>query len=179
MDLAQGPGLSLGSVARDSLRFAIDGYQFADSDNPRERHSWYVLEGAATREGNEWTFRWQALTCDTPAYLALWLLQLADWIAAGSSQDAPECPWLIEPNLQFPDVRMVNGRAELTIELNREFLAPERRNGRVGAGGPEVLTVYATAEQLRRAAIDLAATAARYPEHPLASRPVVPNDVRE
>ena len=170
--LPSGPGLTLGSTRGDSLRLAIDGYQFPDHDDPRRRYSWYMVEGGATLDGQAWDFRWQALTCDTPPLLVGWLLQLEEWLTTGTDTDPPKPPWLIEPILQFPLVRAVNGRAEISVELNLEFLPPDRRNGRRGTGKPAVLTLRATAEELRQAAIDFAATIAQYPVNPAASRPV-------
>ena len=170
-DLPTGPGLTLGSTRGDSLRLAIDGFQFPDHDDPRRRDSWYIVEGEATLDGQAWDFRWQALTCDTAPLLAGWLLRVSEWLTTGSADDPPKPPWLIEPNLQFPRVRAVNGRAEISVELNLEFLPPDRRDGRRGAGNPVVLRLRATAEELKQAAIDFAATIAQYPVSPAASRP--------
>jgi hypothetical protein len=155
---------------------AIDGFQFPDHDDPRIRDSWYMVEGEATLDGQAWDFRWQALTCDTPPLLVGWLLRLEEWLSTGDDNDPPRPPWLIEPNLQFPLVRVVNGRAEISIELNLEFLPPDRRNGRRGTGNPAVLTLRATAEELQQAAIDFAATIAEYPVNPAASKVVGPRD---
>lgn len=171
-DLPIGAGLKLGTTRGDSLRLAIDGYQFPSHEDRRMRDSWYFVEGEATVDGRNWKFRSQALTCDTAPLLVAWLLRLEEWITAGSSDDAPKPPWLIEPNLQFPEARNVNGRAEITVELDLEFLPPDRRSGRQGAGKPEVLRLRATAAELQQAAIDFAATMARFPTGPGASRPV-------
>ncbi len=173
LDLPIGPGLKLGTTRGDSVRLAIDGYQFPEDEDRRKRDSWYVVEGEATVDGRAWEFRWQALTCDTAPLLVGWFLQLADWVAAGSERgESPEPPWLIEPNLQFPAVTVLNGRAEMTVELDLEFLPPGRSDGRRGAGNPEVLRLRTTATELRRAAVDFAATIALFPTEPGASRPV-------
>ncbi len=131
-----------------------------------------MVEGEATLDGQAWEFRWQALTCDTPPLLVGWLLRLEEWVTERSDSDPPAPPWLIEPNLQFPRVRQSNGRAEISVELNLEFLPPDRRNGRRGTGNPAVLTLRATAEEVQQAAIDFAATIAQHPVNPAASRPV-------
>jgi hypothetical protein len=68
-------------------------------------------------------------------------------------------------------VSAANGRAEIIVELDREFLPPERRETQRGAGNPAVLRLGATAEELQQAAIDFAATVAQFPVNPAASRP--------
>lgn len=166
-----GDGLVLGTTNGDSLRLAIDGYRFPEADDLDERFSWYVVDGSATTDGRAWNFRWQALTCDTAPLICGWLLEVATWTERGAGNEAPSPPWLIEPNVQFPDLAWENGRALLTVDLDLEFLPPELRNGR-GAGNPQRLRIRATAEELRSAAIAFAATAARYPAVYGPSRPV-------
>lgn len=171
-DLPTGPGLTLGSTRGDSLRLAIDGFQFPDHDDPRRRDSWYIVEGEATVDGEAWSFRWQTLTCDTAPLLVRWLLRVAEWLTAGATDDPPKPPWLIEPNLQFPVVQAVNGRVEISAELDLEFLPPDQRDGRRGSGRPQTLNLRASAEELQQAAIDFAATIAQYPVTPAASEPL-------
>ncbi|MCP4968392.1 MAG: hypothetical protein GY926_24560 [bacterium] len=168
----EGDGLKLGTTDGDSLRLAIDGYQFPDAEDPEKRFSWYMVEGCATRDGRAWDFRSQALTCDVAPLICGWLFELANRGERNVGTESPRPPWLIEPNLQFPSVSWENGRALLTIDLDLEFLPPDVRQSRRGAGTPEVLRVRATADDLRRAAVDFAATIARFPVAPGPSRPV-------
>ncbi len=169
----EGSGLKLGETDRDSLRLAVVGYQFPDEEDPNKRDSWYVLDGSATRGGRDWDFRWAAMTCDAAPRLCSWLFALADWLELEPTDEvAPKAPWLIEPNLQFPGVSVVNGRAEIAVELDLEFLPSEDRDGRRGAGNPEVLSPRATAEELRRGAIDFAESIARFPTELGPSSPV-------
>lgn len=169
VDLPAGPGARLGSTKGDSLRLAVDGLQFPDHPDPRRRDSWYFVEGEATVGGRAWSFRWQSLTCDKAPLLTAWLHQLEAWVVHPGRAEAPTPPWLIEPNLQFSVVRLVNGRAEITVELSHEFhpLTPDPASRR-----PERLRIHATAEELQQAAIDLAVTIDRHSALPAASRPI-------
>lgn len=168
-----GKGLKLGTAAGDSLRLAIDGFQFPDAEDHRKRFSWYVVEGSASAGDVTWGFNWQALTCSAAPLICAWLFALADWVGDGERDAvAPSPPWLIEPNLQFTAVDWVNGRAEITVELNTEFLPPDLRAGRRRSINPIVLRLHATAEDLRQAAIDFAASIALHSVATSASMPV-------
>lgn len=167
-----GDGLALGTTDGDSLRLAIDGLQFPESEEPNKRFSWYFVDGSATQDGRAWDFRWQALTCDKALLICGWLFEVANWIGFGPRNEPPPPPWLVEPNLHFPELRWENGRALLTVELDLEFLPPEIRDGRRGTGNPQTLRIRATAEELRSAAIAFAATIARYPATYGPSQPV-------
>lgn len=167
-----GEGLKLGTTDLDSIRLEIVGLQFPDAADRDKRYSWYVVDGSATNDGIAWDFRWPALTCDVPAQICGWLLETAGWVETVPRGEPPRPPWLIEPNLQFPNVSWANGRAVLTVELDLEFLPPEVQQVRHGAGNPQVLRLSAAADDLRRAAIDFAATIARFPASPGPSRPV-------
>ena len=123
-----------------------------------------MVEGSAVSSGNEWTFQEPVLTCDVPPLISAWLRDLATWADASGGEPSPGVPWLIEPNLGFGPVAMDDGRVVLTIELDLEFLPPERLKGRNGAGNPEVLTVRATTDELRRAADGFDRTIACYPD---------------
>lgn len=162
-ELPTGDGMKFGSASSESFRLAVDGFQFPDAVDPRERFSWYVVDGSVTTDGQAWDFTWAALTCHTAPLICSWLFEVASWVERHPRTEAPPSPWLIEPNLQFPEVRWENGRAVLTIELDLEFRSPGNREGGTGAGKPDTLRVRATAEELRAAAIDFAATIARWP----------------
>lgn len=171
-ELPEGDGLKLGTLDGESFRLAVDGFQFPDAAEPEKRFSWYVVEGSATSDGQAWDFVWQALTCDTAQLICGWLFEVACWVELGQGVESPSPPWLVEPNLQFPDVSWENGRALLTIELDLEFRHPSVRRGRIGAGNPHTLRIRATAEELRNAAVDFSATIARYPIPSGPSRPI-------
>ncbi len=161
-----GDGLKLGTVDGDSLRLAIAGYQFPDAEDIRKRDSWYMVEGSATLAGEAWDFRWQALTCDTPPLICHWLFELASWLEFGDPDaQAPDPPWLIEPCIQFTEAKRINGRVHLTVGLSHEFSLTGRK--------AESILLRATAEELRRAAVDFAATIAVFPETPQPSRPAL------
>ncbi len=166
-----GPGLKLGTTRGDSIRLAIADYQFPDPAD-QMHFSWYVVDGTATKAGDSWGFKWQALTCDDAPLICAWLFEVANWIERGLSDEPPEPPWLIEPNLQFVGVEREHGRAVLSIELDAEFKPPEVRRPRT-AGNPVSLSIRSTARELRSAAIDFAATIARYPLGAGPSRPVM------
>src|SRR5687768_10492609 len=84
-----------------ALTLNIVGYQFPDADDPRKRFSWHMIDGAAVCPQGEWTFRWQALTCDESARLSVWLRQVADWLDKDQSRTftVPAPPRFTEPNL--------------------------------------------------------------------------------
>lgn len=171
-ELPAGDGLKLGSASGESFRLAVDGFQFPNAVDPRERFSWYEVDGSVTSDGQAWDFRWAALTCDTAPLICSWLFEVASWVELRPRAEAPPSPWLIEPNLQFPKVLWENGRAVLTIELDLEFRSPGNREGGAGAGKPDRLLVRATPEELRTAAVDFAATIARWPTPSGPSAPV-------
>lgn len=161
-----GGGLKLGDVSGDSLRLAVVGYQFQNAEDLRKRYSWHEVEGEATVAGSAWSFRSAALTCDTSPLLSEWFRSVAMWVSSGLEAEKPKAPWLIEPNLQFPEVRREGDVAVLTVELDLEFLSPERRRGRVGAGNPVGLEILTTPRELVQAATDFDATIARWPGAP-------------
>lgn len=159
-----GDGLKLGTTSGDSLRLAIVGYQFPDADDIRKRDSWYIVDGTATSTGEEWHFQWQALTCDTAPLICHWLFELASWLTTGDPDaEAPPAPWLIEPNIQFPSTQRINGRVHMAVELSHEF--------RPRPGKAKTIVLRVTAEELRKAAIDFAATIAQFPTATRPSRP--------
>ena len=41
-----GEGLTLGTTDGDSLRLAIDGFQFPNAEDQEKRFSWYIVEGS-------------------------------------------------------------------------------------------------------------------------------------
>lgn len=165
-----GDGLTLGSTDGDSLRLAIDGFQFPDAEDLNKRFSWYFVDGNATQSGRSWQFRWQALTCSTAPLICGWLFDLANWVERGPSAEPPDAPWLVEPNVQFTNVEWEHGRALITVELSQEFSPPANRAQ--PADKHAVLRIRSTAEELRSSAIDFAATIARFPIAPGPSRPV-------
>jgi hypothetical protein len=162
-DHADRPGFALGAAGGDQLQLGIVGYQFPDASDPRKRYSWYVLGGSATASGQSWEFQWQALTCDDAPLISDWFRQLASWASEPAGVSAPDAPWLIEPNLQFRSPSKRAGLVQLVVELDLEFLPPERRSGRAGAGRPEVLTLMVTPDELMDAADDFEATIERFP----------------
>ncbi len=171
-DPPEGPGLCLGMVTGDSLRLAIAGRQFPDADDRDQRDSWYQVEGGASIAGRSWTFAWPALTCDVAPHIVRWLLDTAHWLRRQpESAVGPPPPWLVEPCLQFGSPERVNGRSEIAVELDLEFLPPERRATASVAGKPECLRLRATVEELEQAAIDFAATVAPFSVEPSASWP--------
>ncbi len=161
-----GDGFKLGLIMGDSLRLAIVGYQFPEAEDLLRKYSWYLVEGDATVGGSGWGFRWQALTCDKAPAIAEWLRAVAKWAVSETDPEAPKAPWLIEPNVQFPAVRREDDLVVLTVELDLEFLPPDRRRGRVGAGNPVVLELRATPDELIQAATDFDATIAQWPGAP-------------
>jgi hypothetical protein len=92
-----------------------------------------MVEGSATAGGHEWDFRWQALTCDAAPLISDWFRLLATWVESDSTDSAPDAPWLIKPNLQFRAASDKDGKVELVVELDNEFLPAERRRGRQAA----------------------------------------------
>lgn len=159
-----GDGLKLGTTSGDSLRLAVGGYQFPDAADIRKRDSWYIVDGSVTASGDEWHFRWQALTCDSAPLICHWLFELASWLSIGDPDaEAPESPWLIEPNIQFTATERINGRIHMAVELSHEF--------RPSTGKAKTIVLRVTAEELRTAAIDFAATIAQFPTANLPSRP--------
>lgn len=160
-----GVGLRLGVPGGDSLRLAVTGYQFPDAEDLQLRCSWYMVEGSATVGGHGWDFMWQALTCDAAPLISKWFRLLATWVESESTDSAPDAPWLIEPNLQFRAASDRDGKVELVVELDNEFLPPERRRGRQAASeGPVVLTLRASPLELRDAADGFDATIAPFPD---------------
>lgn len=169
----RGEGLKLGSTTGDSLRLAIYGLQFPEAEDPDKRFSWYMVDGSASTGAETWDFDFPALTCSDAPLICGWLFALSDWVEGGHRDAAaPAPPWLIEPNLKFTNTSWTNGRAQITVELNLEFQPPDRR-GRGQFSNPSVLNLQATAEDLRRAAIDFASSIAQHPVATGASRPVL------
>ncbi len=124
-----------------------------------------MVEGSATAGGHGWQFRWQALTCDAAPLISDWLRRLATWVESDSADSVPDAPWLIEPNLQFRAATERDGMAELVVELDYEFLPPDRRRGRHAAReGPVVLALWASPLQLRDAADGFDATIKPFPD---------------
>jgi hypothetical protein len=149
---------------RPSVTLNIVGYQFPDADDPRTRFSWHVISGAAVGGEGKWTFRWQALTCDESARLAVWLRHVADWLDSDSSRTvaSPPSPRFTEPNLALSmDRGVAQDGATLRVGLDQEFLPPWSTEQR-----PHELHIPVTAHHLRDAAADWEADLARYPDGP-------------
>jgi hypothetical protein len=122
----------------DWLTLNLDGYQFPDASDPRERYSWHMVKGAARCLYGEWSFRWQALTCDSSPLISVWLRDVADWLEAAPGRDHrdPREQWrdrpedldfpkrLTEPNIQFRVLGESDLMAVLRVEFDCEFRPP-------------------------------------------------------
>jgi hypothetical protein len=148
-----------GGGGGDEIELAIVGYQFPEADDPRQRFSWHVVEGRAVAGRERWSFRWPALTCDESPRLAAWLR------AAGADAGSGPGPLTFtEPNLSFAVVdRGDGGRVTLQVGLDLELRPPSARNAK-RAGRPTLLHLDLHPDDLRRAARDLDADIARYPD---------------
>ena len=135
----------------DSLTLTVTGYQFPDAGDPHQRFSWHVIEGAVSRAGVTWEFRYPALTCDETPRVAQWLRLVADWLDGGDPVQPPSNAEFMEPNLSFSVLGpAVPGTATIEIGLGQEFQAPE--GYRPGRRTP--LQLDLDAAQLRRAAAE-------------------------
>jgi hypothetical protein len=136
----------------DSLALTVTGYQFPDAEDPQQRYSWHMVEGAASRAGSSWEFRYPALTCDETPRVGQWLRAVADWLDSESqAAQPPTDKEFMEPNLSFSVAGLAGpGTATVEIGLEQEFQAPE--GYRPGRRTP--LRLNLTAEQLRTAAAE-------------------------
>lgn len=158
--------MRLGSGDGDILELIIEGYQFPDAQSPQKRFSWHMISGRATSSSESWTFRWQALACDESVQLGSWLLKVADRSAPNGREfeSRAHAICFTEPNLQFEAVTSVpSGSAVITVRLDLEFRAPNNRIRKM-SGGPNVLKLHVTQEQMSAAACEWAANLAQYPD---------------
>ncbi|HEV7758857.1 MAG TPA: hypothetical protein VGO78_07705 [Acidimicrobiales bacterium] len=182
--------MRLAGAGGDELELSIVGYQFPEADDPRQRFSWHVVEGRAVAGHERWSFRWPALTCDESPRLAAWLRVVAagadadtDTNRADGDTGAPRPGTLTftEPNLSFAVLAQGHGPVTLRVGLDLEFRPPSTTatgattgttatgvtsgaKGARGAGRPTLLHLDLRPDDLRRAAHDLDADIARYPD---------------
>ena len=158
----------LQSTTGDSLTLNLDGYQFPDDPDPRQRYSWHMVKGTVRCLYGEWSFRWQALTCDSSPRISAWLRAVADWLEAapgrdhrhpgeqytGRPEDLALPHWFTEPNIGFRLLGESELKAILRVELDCEFRPPwHLRPGRSG-GDEYFLRLLVPAHDLRIAADD-------------------------
>lgn len=167
--------MELRSTTGDSLELHIDGYQFPEADDPGQRYSWHMVSGRAHSRYGEWSFRWQALTCDESPRISEWLRRVADWIEA-NPRTGPWKPdetvrrrptqelWFTEPNLRFSVEGESEERAILRVDLDCEFRPPwHLRPG--GYGGDEYpLRLLMAPDDLRRGAGEWDLDVDRFPD---------------
>ncbi|MEW2355517.1 hypothetical protein [Spirillospora sp. NPDC029432] len=139
-------------IGRDGhgIDLRIDGYQFPDAEDEDLRTSWLMIAGTAHSPEGVWDFRWQALTPDDAAYLAVWLRDAEE----GGTLD------FTEPNLSFTFLARTREHATLRIGLDLEFSPPWRKHTR--AGDPFLIVTRLRAADLTRAAAAWADEAAAY-----------------
>lgn len=148
----------------DAFEMWIEGYQFPEASNPHQRFSWYMIGGRATTAEEEWTFRWQALTCDEPPRISAWLRRAASW-TEGEAPDVPGRLTFTEPNLAFDTTTRIGNLARLEVALDYEFGPPTRTVGRRRPGRePGVVRIEVHGDDLRSAAEQLDEDIARYPD---------------
>lgn len=147
----------------NALELSVAGYQFPEAEDPTKRYSWHVVTGQATSDGESWTFRYPALTCEESPRLSAWLRAVAD--ATGNRRSPPGQPRIqfTEPNLTLEVVRSDQGDPLLKVDLDLEFRAPNRRTNH-RAGSPSVLHLRLSPDQLRTAAAEWDDEVARYPD---------------
>jgi hypothetical protein len=164
--------MELRSVTGDFLECHVDGYQFPDADDPAQRYSWHIVSGRAQCRYGQWSFRWQALTCDESPRIAKWLRQVADWLDADPGHDRTK--WLFgdrprhlaftEPNLTFRVGGETGRRAVVRVDLDCEFRPPwHLRPGRYGRDEYS-LRLVVTSEELRAAAAAWDGEVASFPD---------------
>ena len=166
--------MELRSVTGDSLERHLDGYQFPDAEDPVQRYSWHMVSGRAQSMYGEWSFRWQALTCDEPPRVSEWLRRIADWMEANSGRDhgnptrqyegRPNELWFTEPNLRFDVEGESEGRAIVRVDLDCEFRPPwHLRPGRY-RGDEYPLRLLVAPDDLCQAAGDWDLEVDRFPD---------------
>ena len=86
----------IGSVAGNSLRLEVLGYQFPDL--PTTAHgtdlNWLVISGEASQDGRTWSFR-------DPCLLTGELSELIAWLERLGGGHRPDRLAFLEPNLTF------------------------------------------------------------------------------
>jgi len=154
-----------GAEGGDVLDLSIVGYQFPDADDPQKRYSWHMIQGRADTSSEAWDFRWQALTCDEPPYLATWLREVAGASALGRATPAegPGRTCFTEPNLAFEVESYLRGAVVIRAELDLEFRAPSNKLNH-SLGHPSVLHISTSTAQLFAAAADWESDFLRYPD---------------
>jgi hypothetical protein len=158
----------------DSLTLHLDGYQFADAADLRKRHSWHLPRGTARCQYGEWSFRWQALTCDESPLISGWLRRVADWLDTAPGQDrmdpreqykdGPPDLGFMEPNIRFRVEGELDRTAVVRIDLDLEFRPPWHLPPGRYVGDEYSLRLRLTAGHLRAAADEWDQEVAAFPD---------------
>ncbi|MFI8389187.1 hypothetical protein [Streptomyces sp. NPDC085540] len=141
------------------VELGVEGYQFPEAADPRQRQSWLITGGSAHCLEGTWSFRWQALTADDAVDLAQWLGRAVAQ-RFESRHDGGRLDFT-EPNLAFAFTWIDAGLLELRVSLDLEFSPPWRRQTR--SGEPFVVTCRLTADSVSAAASEWAAEIKPYP----------------
>ena len=148
----------LTSGSGDSFELVVVGYQFPEIDRGEWDANWLMVEGRASEQGREWTFR-------QPCLRTLDLASLADWLEALGGGLAPRSDWWVadEPLLRFDWLRSPDGSLDLTISFAFEGRPSWRSQPAVSIWSGCMLRFAPSSRDLMNMAASLRAEMVRFP----------------
>lgn len=149
----------LREISGHGVAIQVCGYQFPDDENVQKRYSWHMVQGQAHADGGDWAFRYPALTCDETPMISTWLRT----VAAGGPTAVLR---FTEPNLELVVAEQHGADVTVAVGLDMEFLPPWRMpsSGSVCGGGPFVIAVRLSRQQLLAAADEWDAETEPFPD---------------